>query len=113
MTMTTTMTPPDRLSINVTVKGKKTVSRFVVKDRGIVTFYNKGKDELTLHFTNEECKKESPFCRSNGDPEDNPIRVAAGKEKMLTICRGMAGKWFKYTAQIKDAAEEDPIFFVE
>ncbi|HUG04358.1 MAG TPA: hypothetical protein VML92_08015 [Steroidobacteraceae bacterium] len=110
---TTPSDNPDRLSINVTVKDDQTVSRFVVRERGAVAFYNKGERELTLLFNNEKGEQESPFCKGDGKAEDNPIRIDAGDEKMLTICRGMAGKWFKYTAQIGDAAEEDPIIWVE
>jgi hypothetical protein len=107
-----TTTAPDRLSINVTVIGGQTVSKFVVWERGRVTFYNKGERELTLLFKNEKGEEESPFCHGS-NPEDNPIRIGAGDDKMLTICRGMAGKWFKYTAQITGAAAEDPIIRVE
>jgi hypothetical protein len=112
MTMKTTLLPPDRLSINVTVKDDQTVSKFVVRERGTVTFYNRGEYELTLLFKNEQGEEESPFCKGS-KPEDNPIRIDADDEKILTIRSGMAGKWFKYTAKIGDAAEEDPIIWVE
>ncbi|MEX2149479.1 MAG: hypothetical protein WD793_04660 [Steroidobacteraceae bacterium] len=107
-----TTTAPDRLSINVTVIGGQTVSKFVVRERGRVTFYNKGERELTLLFKNEKQEKESPFCHGS-KPEDNPIRIDAGDDEKLTICPGMARKWFKYTAGIDGAAEEDPIIWVE
>ena len=107
-----TTTAPDRLSINVTVIGDQTVSKFVVSERGRVTFYNKGERELTLLFKNEKEGEESPFCHGS-NPEGNPIRIKAGDDKMLTFCRGMARRWFKYTAQIEGAAEEDPIIWVE
>lgn len=105
-------TAPDRLSIAVTVQDGQTVSKFVVWERGRVTFYNKAERELTLRFTNEKGETESPFCRGS-NPEDNPIRIDAGGDRPLTICRGMTGKWFKYTAQVAGAAEEDPIIWVE
>ncbi|MDP9199564.1 MAG: hypothetical protein M3O07_10195 [Pseudomonadota bacterium] len=113
MTIKAPLIPPDRLSINVTVEDDQTISKFVVRERGTVTFYNRGESELTLLFKNEQCEEESPFCKGNGNKEENPVRIAAGDEKVLTICRGQAGKWFKYTAQIGEAAEEDPIIWVE
>ena len=107
-----TTTASDTLSINVTVKDNQTVSKFIVRERGTVTFYDKGERELTLLFKNEKGEEESPFCNGS-KPEDNPIRIDAGGAKILTICGGMADRWFKYTAQITGAAEEDPIIWVE
>ncbi len=113
MTTTTTTMPPDRLSIDVTVAGDMTVSRFVIRDRGMVTFYNKGNRELTLLFRNEKGEEESPFCKGNNKPEENPVRIRTGGSRTLTICRGLHGRWFKYTAQIDGAGAEDPIFIVD
>lgn len=113
MTMTTTLTPPDRLSIDVQVENKRTVSRFVIKKQGTVTFYNKGADELTLLFKNEKGEEESPFCKGNSGKEENPVRIGKGGSRALTICDGLSGRWFKYAAKIGQAEEEDPIFFVE
>lgn len=113
MTTATTLTPPDRLSIDVHVESDKTVSRFVIGRRGRLTFYNKGASELTLQFKNEKGEIESPFCKGNGKQEENPVRIKNGDSRTLTICNGVAGRWFKYSARIGEADEEDPIFFVE
>jgi len=115
--------PPDRLTIYVTVEDEevgngRTVSRFVVQERGRVTFHNKDESRgaLTLRFfRNEDDKREqNPFCQPNGEPEENPVVIQPGERpRRLIFCPGLQGQSFKYEATIGTAAKEDPIFFVE
>ena len=111
--MIATLTPPDRLTIKVTVQNNQTVSRFAVTAGCRVTFQNQGNEELTLLFRNEEKKEESPFCKGKDNPECNPVRIPRGDTKTLVVCENMAGRWFKYEATIGKADAEDPIFIIE
>lgn len=115
MTMTIALLPADRLTIRVTVEEKKlqTVSRFAVTAGSRVTFQNQGDAVLTLLFTNEDGKEQSPFCKGKDKPEVNPVRIDPHDYKTFVVCDDMKGRWFKYTATIGKARPEDPIFIIE
>lgn len=87
-------------------QNNNTVSKFVVAEKGTVTFVNDGSAPLTVRFDGI-----SPLCE--GGIANSSFEVLPGKSRPFTVCDGNAGLSAKYTAIVGTTNPEDPILLVE
>jgi len=101
------------LQIIVEVQDNQTISNFSIPPSGKLVFKNgaaKGMGDLEIKPKSPTI--ELPFCKSNGkDPESLPM-IAPGDDATVYICSNFTDRFF-YTAQIGQAAIEDPIVIIE
>ena len=98
------------LTIVIDVRDNQTMSSYKIPKSGKLTFKNSSTtDALVISAKGDNAL---PICENN-QPIPPPLTIAAGTSKTVRICDTFNGQEFLYTAQIGQAAAEDPIVIIE
>ena len=99
------------LTIVIDVRDNQTMSSYRIPKSGKLVFRNASTtDQLVI--TPKGDGGTLPIC-DNNQPIPTPLTIGAGASKTVNICGDFNGQEFLYTAQIGQAAAEDPIVIIE
>ena len=98
------------LTIDVTVRDNKTMTRHHVGRRGIIAFHNDSEESLVITCTSGE----SPFLDGGCGNPVSTFSVPAGGTKAVRIVDTLQeGQSFVYSAKIGNSEAEDPVVIVD
>jgi hypothetical protein len=100
------------LTIVVDVRNNQTMSSYSIPPSGKLVFMNNsGIDSLVI--SPKDGDPPLPFCENNGDTPKTLPPIGKYSSDTVKICDSFNGEYFLYTAQIGQAAAEDPIVIIE
>ncbi len=98
------------LTIDLTVREGKTMTRHHVGERSILTFHNDSDEALVISCTSGQ----TPFLDGGCGTATAEFAVPAGGTKAVRIADSVTwGDSFVYSARIGDAEAEDPIVILD
>lgn len=100
------------LTIVHDVRANQTMSHYKIPPSGKLVFEN-ASDAGALNISSKEAGSTLPFCDMNGKTPITLQPIEKGKPQTVKICDDYQGREFLYTAQIGQAALEDPIVIIE
>ncbi len=100
------------LTIVHDVRGNQTMSHYRIPPSGKLVFEN-ASDTGALVIRPKMSGDTLPFCDMNGKLPKPLPPIEKGKPETVKICNNFTGDDFVYTAQIGQAAIEDPIVIIE